>query len=1078
MFGFLNFLYPAEKFLTSVLNMLKYNPSTYDIEELTEQMNNKEECELLNGSLDIEQLNGQLKLKNYLIGNFLIKKSIFVFKRNYMGEKTIISLEGINIDILNKIEKEGKDEIINGEGEKKKSGGGGLLDNVINVVVHNLEVNFKNIKIRFFDKENKNVEYTFFINSISYKENPNAEPIRADEKIKYLFVHNKAVFIEGILFKEKYEDNDDIFFSNTEEDKDNKNKFISQNNNLFYIKNTIQMDMFYDKDNNNLTISNNNNSDFYIENFFNINQFNSLFNYFIKDNKKNDIGIEIEKKNDNNNEINVINNDNKDDEKNDEKKGMNLMGFKIENINFDVKINLLYFILMEYDNNIKEKNWVSHKDSLNNSNNILNSVIENFNDYQKQYYIFCVNDVLFKSKEKQISINDIYLKFISLSNKQNNDNNNNINNINELKDELGQKDIIIINKFNFNLEEKELLYNNIYFEISPNLIYYLNKFTNKSHNNNNDNINNIDNTSPNEISNQEINNQDNIDNIDNNNEIKLDNDQDNQDNQDNIISTKSNQNEKPKKLYKLCGAKFNMKLFINKNNEENINKDISFNDLFINKEENGYIDFIIDNLNLNLNNEENPNFYDKINISYIDIENKNYPLLKIIEHKNVPEYQNSKIVSNQNEIIIDLQFQILLFINPKIIKSILYYVKSFSEIFKSKKNKNNNNKKKKNKIDLNQEVKCDECNKNMNLKIKEIKIYLINEEETHLNIHKIFSDLPQNTIEYRKNNNYICINLSEIGGKLDCSQNIKKCSLYLKSLIIEDNIKNSKYKILFSNYHFKNKEEILMNCELEIKKLTNVNKYEIKPKIKIAPIAVYLDQITLYYIFNIFNQIKDKKKDENKEKKEIIEPVDVDNNKNNNIIKNKNDKYIISNAVIDNFFLQLTYNSNDEVNDNEFLSKTIIALLNSISLKNLNINFNEYRNDNNLELNESIKDIYKFYYDEIMNQIKSGSLATALPLINHITSMIDGTLDIVREPVQNYKNNQSIVDGFVSGIRSCVVNTTTMLTYLGESVTSYFNFLGCYSRVDNEDDRNMNICRSLRHQINEKNKEIEDYYFK
>jgi hypothetical protein len=551
MFGsFFNLLYPAGKFLTSVLNMLKYNPSTYDIEELTEQMNNKEECELLNGSLDIEQLNEQLKLKNYLIGNFLIKKSIFVFKRNYMGEKTIITLEGINIDIFNKIEKEGKDEIINGEGEKKKSEGG-LLDNVINVVVHNLEVNFKNIKIRFFDKENKNVKYAFFINSISYKENPNVEPIRADEKIKYLFVHNKAVFIEGILFKEKYEDNDDIFFSNTEEDKDNKNKFISQNNNLFYIKNTIQMDMFYDKDNNNLTISNNNNSDFYIENFFNINQFNSLFNYFIKDNKKNDIDIEIEKKNDNNIEISDI--------KKEEKKGMNLMGFKIEKINFDIKIYLLYFILMEYDNNIKEKNWVSHKDSLNNSNNILNSVIENFNDYQKQYYIFCVNDVLFKSKEKQISINDISLKFISLSNKQNNDNNNNINNINELKDELGQKDIIIINKFNFNLEEKELLYNNIYFEISPNLIYYLNKFTNKSHNNN---INNIDNTSPNEIINQEINNQD---NIDNNNEIKLDdNNQDNQDNQgnqnnkDNIISTNTNHIEKQNKLYKFCGTKFNM----------------------------------------------------------------------------------------------------------------------------------------------------------------------------------------------------------------------------------------------------------------------------------------------------------------------------------------------------------------------------------------------------------------------------------------------------------------------------------------------------------------------------------------
>ena len=53
--------------------------------------------------------------------------------------------------------------------------------------------------------------------------------------------------------------------------------------------------------------------------------------------------------------------------------------------------------------------------------------------------------------------------------------------------------------------------------------------------------------------------------------------------------------------------------------------------------------------------------------------------------------------------------------------------------------------------------------KNIDIKIKEIKILIINEEEKYLNIEKIFTDLPQNEIEFRKNNNYIYINLIDIG---------------------------------------------------------------------------------------------------------------------------------------------------------------------------------------------------------------------------------------------------------------------------------------------------------------------------
>ena len=190
MFGFFNFniLYPAEKFLTAVLKILKFNPSTYKLDELVNQMNEKEQCEILNASLDIDQINEKLKLNNFYLGNVLIKKTIFVFKKTYLTDKTILSFEDLEIDIMNKKLNEKNEQNIEGGIKRKESekSGGGLLDNIINMVVHNLEVNFKNIKIRFFDKENKNIEYTLFIKNIEYKEAKNIlKPIQPNEKVKY-----------------------------------------------------------------------------------------------------------------------------------------------------------------------------------------------------------------------------------------------------------------------------------------------------------------------------------------------------------------------------------------------------------------------------------------------------------------------------------------------------------------------------------------------------------------------------------------------------------------------------------------------------------------------------------------------------------------------------------------------------------------------------------------------------------------------------------------------------------------------------------------------------------------------------
>ena len=400
MFGFFsNMLYPANKFLTAVLGLLKYDESTYDIDELTDQMNDKEECELLDATLNVDELNKKLKLKNFLLNKIVIKKSIFVFKRNYMsGEKTILSFEGLTVDIFHNNDNNENGD--NPDDEKEKSENS-FLDTIINMVIQNLEINFKNIKIRFYDKENKNVEYTFFLKSFDFKEAQNVEAVIATEKIKYLFIHNKAFYIDGILLKEKYEEDDDIFFSEEEENNEKRNKFLQQKTNLFLIKNKIELDIFHDKDNNLLTIGSDNTSDFKIEGIFNTEQLVSIYHYFIP------------KKPDNNN-VQLKKDDGEvgagaaDGKVVEEKKGMTLMGFKIEKINFDIKLSLLYFILVEP--NEKEKLWVSCNENLfkdMNNEDVVEKVYEHFNYFQKKYYIFIIYDLLIKLSKKQISINDI-----------------------------------------------------------------------------------------------------------------------------------------------------------------------------------------------------------------------------------------------------------------------------------------------------------------------------------------------------------------------------------------------------------------------------------------------------------------------------------------------------------------------------------------------------------------------------------------------------------------------------------------------------------------------------------------------
>ena len=1031
-----NMLYPSKTFLTSVLNILHYSPSTYDIEELNNQMNQKEECDLLDGSIDVSEINKMIPLKKFLIQNILIKKTNFVFKRNFSTEKTKLFFEDIIIDIYHKIKEENKN-INKGDGEEKKEekkdSAGGFLNSVINVVIQNLEVGFKNITIKIYDKENKAIVYTLFIKNISFKEASDFEPIKTVDKGKYLFIHNKAVYIEKILFKEKFEENDQIFFENME-NADWFNNYLKNNNCIFYLGEEVELDIFHDKDNAILTISNINESKLNLEIIFIIEQMRKLYYYFIKkedDEEKGEIK-KVEKT----------------------KKDIDIMGFKIKKINIELKIDLFYLILFEENKaeKIKEKKWVSleenliEEEQLKNGIDTNNKIIERFNTYKTKYYVFCLNNILFKLNKKLVSIDNISLNLI-----------NSDNIINDEKKNYEIKNLIQITKFNFDNEKKEIIYDNIYLEIN-NIFISLFKLM-------------IDNFSDNK---QALNDNNNIiknDNIinpeENIKENKIDINKEN-----NIISTKEeeiNNIKEEKKTYKINGQNLTIKMFCDKNIEETVDK-MSLNDIFNDQKYSFYINFVINDININENI-----VYDKFELTYNDIENKAvYPICNLLD-----KLKKSQIIKEKNdEITINLDFELYFFINPKIIKPILDYLRSFASFIP-----------KKEKIQINNDIEINSsknllfnCDLNLNININAIKVILIEnqkniEEENIINNNNDENNLPQNEIIYNdKNNNNICFNLNKMSFKIEKNKDFAKLNFIMKSLIIQDNLYNSKYKIILSNYDFKNENEIFINCDLNMILNNAIKKYEIKPKVKIAPLAVYLDQVTLYYILNIFRQITEK---ENEDKKDIN---NINNDNINFVNNNDNRKYVISNIEVYNFFIELNYNTNKaSAEEYKLIADKITSYLNTTSINKLKIIFQKYQSEENsyLSLKESIKKIYEFYSNDMIKQI-SGSLVSALPLFYPLYDSIDGAFDIIREPLDNYNKNESVADGFVKGVNSWVVKTATMFTYLGESIGNMFSFKGCVGDKDEDylNKENFSTCRQLRHLFNEDNREKEEYYLK
>lgn len=380
-------------FFNKVTEKLILNKSTYDENKLLKEMTEKSQCTIINASVDSTKLNKNFKFSPLIVENINISKIHLCFNNNLDSS---ITIENITIDLIKNNNIQNNDSL----NSKKEANDLNFLGmESFSNILHNLLVNVKNIKVRIKDKNN--FLYSLLINEISYQKNLNNDKINEKDKLNYFFCHNKCIIIGGIIIKEGFDKNDEIYF-NTDE-KCNKVDFYTNPNILFVIYNKIKIDIIHDNKEQKLLITNFKSDNLLIECIMNITQIRNL----IKFNNNYLINNSIKK---NNTEIkNEINNNDKD------KNEFYFFNFTIKTVDLNINFNYCYFIFLNTEQNIN-KFWMFYQKYFDkyytmnidqkkisdiskkinaNDNKMINLIQKHFCYFGKEYYFIYISQPKF-----------------------------------------------------------------------------------------------------------------------------------------------------------------------------------------------------------------------------------------------------------------------------------------------------------------------------------------------------------------------------------------------------------------------------------------------------------------------------------------------------------------------------------------------------------------------------------------------------------------------------------------------------------------------------------------------------------
>ena len=482
----------------------------------------------------------------------------------------------------------------------------------------------------------------------------------------------------------------------------------------------------------------------------------------------------------------------------------------------------------------------------------------------------------------------------------------------------------------------------------------------------------------------------------------------------------------------------------------------------------------------------------------------------------------------------------------------------YNRLLNSTKDINNENSNRKNRkednIVIDNNIFFENKNKNkkknykMNLYFNNIKIYLYDGEDFNFQGNHTLIVFYNSTLtaENRSQGNVIKTNERNINNNILISLNDLQCKYSqktdeieinssLKSLIIEDNLKNSIYKKLLSHFDFQNDKNIFLNSKIKIskdKKNGGDGATDANVVLAITPISIYLDKITLDFMINYFNVLKYIINHENEEdNEEDIYSNDSNKKLNNRIIQNNDDimninnednnsnsnddlmgdqeissinrfqndnllktflnpdKLYFKNLIINPFFISFnynprkentseeeeteTYNNDDKLKHNKFLN-----YLKNISLNEFVLNFKKYENngnENQIKLKNVFKELFDYYYNDIIDYKSFNNYVKALPVLNKFCSVFDSFYNIWNKTINHEQNNNTMKEGFIQGTQDLVVNTTCSILSIGESITNYFTKI---LNIKENNNKNEGIIKAMKKKINKNLSKKEEYYFK
>lgn len=330
----------------------------------------------------------------------------------------------------------------------------------------------------------------------------------------------------------------------------------------------------------------------------------------------------------------------------------------------------------------------------------------------------------------------------------------------------------------------------------------------------------------------------------------------------------------------------------------------------------------------------------------------------------------------------------------------------------------------------------------------------------------------------RDYSSYILIDISQIEAKFYYYSNspmIFSHLLEIRTFIINDYIKNSKFKKLLSNYSFEDYSSMFLTLKFDLFNRSNNIYSKHKEKevcfyLQLCSLNILVDQICLKFIlrffkikFDTFNSGGDDSRMENIESgllnNTTISQINRETLQSNENLSqtsqshlpsqsipisqhvseiiNKDSKFFAKRLIVQEFFINFCYNSQNLKIEN-LKDKKIFDYLNFSNINDLKLAFKSYDHNDNKLLVNAIEEILEFWKKDILKGQIINAYLSSISLIRPFKNIVGGFLEIFKQPYNYYIHDRSIQEGLANGVKNFVVSFSTEALTVGERVRIIF----------------------------------------